>query len=284
MMELSIKHRYKNAQEVLNALDLAPYEEGMRQNMVSGFLKSPTPIPVAEPTTHLNTNLSKRLGRNDPATAAPRSSPVISIAIRREEADPQTALETGNLASPSSTAPQGGSPAGQIGYNIAAAGQVAGRDRKRGSEPSQALKPIKYTAKALVAAYEQGRRDFAQQDLMDLQLSKVIFPNIICYQAKLTRTNLQGSDLTKGDFGRASLEGANLKNANLYSAYLSYADLTGADLRGADLTGADFKYANLRGANFCGANLTNANVTEDQIVMAKVNWMTIMPSGKRGFW
>ena len=49
------------------------------------------------------------------------------------------------------------------------------------------------------------------------------------------------------------------------------------------MTGAYLSKANLRGANLSGANLTNAMVSEEQLAMAKTNWMTIKPDGKRGF-
>jgi serine/threonine protein kinase, bacterial len=34
----------------------------------------------------------------------------------------------------------------------------------------------------------------------------------------------------------------------------------------------------------CGANLTGAKITEEQLALAKTNWMTVRPSGKRGLW
>ena len=44
------------------------------------------------------------------------------------------------------------------------------------------------------------------------------------------------------------------------------------------------KNTKLKGANLCGANLTQTNLTSEQLEEVKTNWMTIMPSGKRGFW
>jgi uncharacterized protein YjbI with pentapeptide repeats len=41
------------------------------------------------------------------------------------------------------------------------------------------------------------------------------------------------------------------------------------------------RHANLKGANLCGANLCDAQVTQEQIALAKTNWLTVMPSGKR---
>ncbi len=32
----------------------------------------------------------------------------------------------------------------------------------------------------------------------------------------------------------------------------------------------------------CGANLTGAKIEDEQLALAKTNWMTIRPNGKRG--
>ncbi|MBD0362702.1 MAG: pentapeptide repeat-containing protein, partial [Coleofasciculus sp. C3-bin4] len=52
----------------------------------------------------------------------------------------------------------------------------------------------------------------------------------------------------------------------------------------ADLSYAYLNQASLKGANLCGANLTGAKINEEQLAVAKTNWATVLPSGKRGFW
>jgi serine/threonine-protein kinase len=138
--------------------------------------------------------------------------------------------------------------------------------------------------KAILDAYNNGQRNFAQEELANLNLAKAKLLGVNFYQCKLTGTNLQRADLSNADLGRADLSQAILKNTNLDNAYLAYADLQGADLRGANLTGAHLRYAHLKGANLCGANLSDAQVTREQIALAKTNWLTVMPSGKRGSW
>jgi len=32
----------------------------------------------------------------------------------------------------------------------------------------------------------------------------------------------------------------------------------------------------------CGANLTGAKISQEQLALAKANWMTVRPNGKRG--
>ncbi len=142
---------------------------------------------------------------------------------------------------------------------------------------------FKWDGNSVRSAYFKGKRDFADCELSGLQLQKAQLAGGNFYQAKLVKANLQAADLSGANLGHARLIGANLRDANLTEAYCSTANFEGADFRGADLTGAYLSKANLRGANLSGANLTNATVTEEQLAMAKTNWMTVKPDGKRGF-
>jgi serine/threonine protein kinase, bacterial len=141
----------------------------------------------------------------------------------------------------------------------------------------------KWESNNLRAAYFKGKRDFADCELSGLQLQKAQLAGGNFYQARLVKTNLQAADLSGANLGHARLIRANLRSTNLTEAYCSTANFEGADLRGADLTGAYLSKANLRGANLCGANLTDATVTEEQLALAKTNWLTTKPDGKRGF-
>jgi serine/threonine-protein kinase len=143
--------------------------------------------------------------------------------------------------------------------------------------------PAKWDANALRAAYFKGKRDFADLDLGGLNLQKANLAGANFYESRFTRANLQGVDLSEANLGHARLVQANLRDANLAQAYCSTANFEGADLRGANLTGVYLSKANLRGANLCGANLTDATVSDEQLSLAKTNWMTIKPDGKRGF-
>ncbi|MEA5509740.1 serine/threonine-protein kinase [Crocosphaera sp. UHCC 0190] len=274
MLEVSVKHRYKSAQEVLDAMAMAPYEQGMQDSMttmISGF----------------NTNASTptSTGIITPSSTTGRFSPSTNTHISKRSPVSAVSTEVGRVVS---TSVEGGvSPAANVSYNIAQ-GQGGSRRRSNGSTPSKeassAKKAKKWQEKTLLAAYEKGRRDFANQELNELNLAKAFLPGINCYESKLSRVNLQGAELSRADLGRADLSQASMKNANLSEAYLGYANLDGADLRGANLCGANLKYANLQGANLCGVDLSSAQVTEAQISLAKTNWRTVMPSGKRGFW
>lgn len=173
-----------------------------------------------------------------------------------------------------------GLPAGQIIHHKRLMSNFYNVDNSN-SNGSQVQR--KLNSQALLTAYVKGRRDFASYNMSLLNLAGADLSGTNFHSAQLRKTNLQGASLQNSDFGKASLMQANLRDANLTKAYLSHADLEGADLRGADLSYAYMSQANLRGANLCGANLTGAKVTDEQLALAKVNWLTVRPNGKRGF-
>lgn len=242
MMDLSVTHRYQSAEEVLEALNLLPYEESLKNSV--------TAVPPSLGAAPTRTPESRSLRSETPAAPRPPLS------------QPLTARVTG----------------GKVG------GTASQKPPRRPSILAASKRSAKLEAKTILDDYRRGRRDFAQQDLSQSNLIGVHLRGINFYQSNLTRAKCQRADLSEANLGRAILRQATLKNANLSNAYLCYADLEGADLRGANLSGADLKYASLKGTNLCGANLAQAQISETQLAVAKTNWLTALPSGKRGFW
>ncbi len=252
MLEVSVRHRYQTADEVLRALDMEPYMESLAQGLVAKPGGSPLGNSDPDP---------------DPPSAPTSATEKLAMAIRAKRARRQSGLSPG--------LPLSGRGGASVLPNSGRAGNTAGQP---------ARKQRRLDAEELQNAYVKGRRDFAQQNLSNLSLPEANLAGGIFHQSKLRRTNLQGANLANADFGRASLTQANLRNANLGRAYLGGADLEGADLRGADLSHAYLSKANLRGANLCGANLTSAKIDEGQLSAAKTNWSTVMPNGRGGLW
>lgn len=263
MLEVSVRHRYQSANEVLRALNLEPYLDSLAQGMTS------QPTGFAGPSNSRFGLLSGGLGR---ASGGNQSSPSVARAAMAIRAR-RTRLEGIDY--------QPGVSGNRVGSGRSTSGNTV---QSHGSSGKQAKFPRKLDAQEVQTGYSKGRRDFAEQNLSLLNLQKANLSGAIFHQAKLNKTNLQGANLYEADFGRAALTQAIMREANLARAYLSYADLEGADLRGADLSYAYLSNANLRGANLCGANLTGAKLTEEQLALAKTNWMTVRPSGKRGLW
>jgi serine/threonine protein kinase, bacterial len=264
MLEISVKHRYTTAMDVYRALDLEDHLDILENSLTTvkpgGSARRPLDYRGPDST-------------GTPSSPAARTAMAIRARqLRLDSAGLQAGLSRSRLAD-----------TGRLSGGLASRGRnSAGRGSDNGSEKPKM--PTRLDADGLQSYYGKGKRDFTSHDLRSLNLPKVNLSGATFHQSNLGKINLQGANLQNADFGRANLNQANLRDTNLIKAYFSYADLENADLRGADLSGAYLLNANLRGANLCGANLTGARMTEDQLAMAKTNWMTVRPSGKRGIW
>jgi len=263
MLEVSVRHRYQSAEQIFRDLDLEPYLDSLQNSMIRA-----NGTPPRKPSDN----------RSDPDSAGTPSSPAARQAM---------AIQARRLRSESPGLSSGGTRNRIVEPRLPVSAPLRGRDsagRGRDSGGNKPKPPARLDAEGLQTYYAKGRLDFTAHDLSLLNLPKVNLSNAKFYQANLSKSNLQGANLVDCDFGRANLSRVNLREANLARAYLSNADLEGADLRGADLSAAYLLNANLRGANLCGTNLTGAKLTEEQLAMARTNWMTIRPTGKRGMW
>ncbi len=257
MLEVSVRNRYQSATEVLRALEIEPYLESLAKGLL---IKSDT---GSKERTHNHLDNSAVLCNN---SSAPTNTGVAQVAAAIRARRAKTAAEAGGLHQASGMAKS----------------TTFVNSNSNGSQVKTSKVERKLDTQGLLTAYQKGRRDFALHNLSLLNLQGVDLSQTNFHSTQLQKTNLQGANLHNSDFGRASLTRANLKDANLSKAYFNHADLEGADLRGADLSNAYLSNANLRGANLCGANLTSAKVSDEQLALAKTNWMTIRPNGKRG--
>jgi serine/threonine protein kinase, bacterial len=280
MLEVSVRHRYSDASEVLEALNMEPYLESLANSMNTGRT-TPT---KSEPTT------AERL---DSLTPMQRAAQSIRSRQARPEAPTAPDVSAGNsyrredyrrdVVTVRPAAATGLKTDGELtGRRIdRAMDHTGGQSIGRPFSAEVGLAPHKISADELRMAYLKGDRDFMSQDLSSLRLKRMDLTGAMFHGANLTKVNLSGATLTGVDFGRTSLVRANLRDSMMSRAYLSNADLQEADLRGADLRGAYLINANLRGTNLCGANLTGAKLSDEQLAMAKTNWMTVKPNGKR---
>ncbi|WP_392535497.1 pentapeptide repeat-containing protein [Nostoc sp. C117] len=256
MLEVSVRNRYQSATEVLRALEIEPYLESLAQSLLVKSTDS-----GVKARGHNHTEDSAVLSSNPSATSAGVAQVAAAIRARRAKA-----AEAGGLHQPSGIAKS----------------TTLVNSNSNNSQIQNSKIERKLDTQSLLTAYMKGRRDFALHNLSLLNLQGAELSGTNFHSAQLQKTNLQGANLHNSDFGRASLNKANLKDANLTKAYFNHADLEAADLRGADLSNAYLSNANLRGANLCGANLTNAKISDEQLALAKTNWMTVRPNGKRG--
>lgn len=265
MMAISLRDRYQSAQQVLQALEQ---------------LDQPVPQYQPPPQQAFQPQTLPRDGRTPPMPTASRSQ--ITAASQGTVGDRKRSSPVSRRASQirAQNRRLSQDPLHESLGTLSRGGSRTNSFASRSDTTS--VRRAKVTPKGLLHAYSRGNRDFSNRNLQDLNLRKVVLPSINFHEAKLQRVNFKGANLQNANFGRATLTNAVLTDANLHQAYLSYADLEGADLRGADLTDTHLSHANLRGANLCGANLTGATVSMAQLAFAQVNWLTVMPNGKRG--
>ncbi|MDZ7957507.1 MAG: serine/threonine-protein kinase [Aulosira sp. DedQUE10] len=261
MLEVSVRNRYKTAQEVLRGLEMEPYMDSLAKGMLAK-----SDVDVREQTHHQMAN-SAVLCNNPLGSSSSAGVAQVAAAIRARRA------KTGENASHAAGIRPGVMMAKPTSLDT---------NNSYVSQNQNSHVMRKLNTQNLLTAYLKGRRDFALHNLSMLNLQGTDLSGTNFHSAQLQKTNFQGANLHSSDFGRASLTDANLRDANLSKAYFTNADLERADLRGADLSNAYLSNANLRGANLCGAILTGAKITDEQLVLAKTNWMTVRPNGKRG--
>ncbi len=261
MLAVAVSNRYQSSQEVLKALEIEPYLDSLTQSLVAQ-----SHVGVKERNNNHVEDSSAYSHPGASASASGVAQVAAAIRARRAKVAEGAGLEIGRSRA-------------QV---LSAKAVTLATMNNSSSQGSKSQVSRQMNTQSLLAAYTKGRRDFALHNLNLLNLQGTDLSGTNFHSSKLCRTNLQGANLSDSDFGRASLHGANLKDATLIKAYLGHADLEGADLRGADLSYAYLSYANLRGTNLCGANLTGAKISEEQLALAKTNWMTVRPNGKRG--
>ncbi|MTJ46756.1 serine/threonine-protein kinase [Dolichospermum sp. UHCC 0259] len=253
MLDVSVRNRYQAAQDVLTALDMEPYLDSLNQSLLSK--------PSGSTQNYSNSGIDSigyTRGNND-------SVAKLAASIRARKDKTPATIDT--------EWKHGRNQGREL------ASKPATRDVNNADDPFSARK---LDSQSLLAAYEKGRRDFAGCNFIRLSVPSANLSESNFHAAQFQQPNFQAANLHNTDFGRASLQEANFKDADLSKAYFSNADLEGADLRGANLSQAYLSQANLRGANLSGANLTGAKVTDEQLAVAKTNWLTVRPNGKRG--
>jgi serine/threonine-protein kinase len=258
MLEEAVKHRYQSAEEVLRALDLGDYIPILEKGVTCGNPHKP------------NSNSTQKDSKIEsvPSSGKTATAKLAEMIAKRKNDNSAPGSSTGGIRRSVDTS----GPATGINWSNSQ-GFTVGKPKHQ-----------KLDADSVKTFYQNGRKDFSNKDLSRLYLQKVNLSGGIFKDAKLIRTNLQGSNLENANFSKANLQMVNLQEANLSRSYFESTDLQGADLQGADLGFADMSNTNMNNANLCGANLKGAKISQEQIKQAKTNWKTIFPNGKRGSW
>ena len=264
MLEVSVRNRYKTADEALQVLDLDGHIDSLAESMIgpsSGAVDAPQGPSGVKHSAFLSSRTTRGSSRVSERNSSRRANPNYSR---------NRPLSGGRE---------------RINSSRSSLGSKSSRTNTIGkSNSAEPKKLTKLDKESLLGAYANGRRDFSYKDIGLHDLEKVDLSKASFKYSKLIKVNLQGAELTSTNFSNTDMRQANLRNSHLGRAYFIATNLEGVDLRGADLSFARFDNAKLKGANLCGANLTSSSVTKEQLAQAKTNWATILPSGRRGFW
>ena len=278
MLEVSVKNRYKTAEEALQALDMSDHLDDLSHSMV-GYSNDLSEGRSNSGSSRQNTysSRSKTQARTNERGSGSRSR--ANQTSRRtaysSRSQNRSRMETGRVNTDINS---------HSNPTSRSQGRLSRSNSTAKNQARESTKPIKLDKQDLLSSYAGGRRDFTFKDISLQNLQKANLSGSNFHHCRMIKINFQGADLSSADFTGCDLRQGVLRNANLGRSYLSDANLEGTDLRGADLSYAQCKDTKLKGANLCGANLTNANITEEQLALAKTNWTTILPNGKRGFW
>ncbi len=262
MLEVSVKHRYQSAKEVLQAMKLEPYMDSLNQGMMSKPIRN-----------------SLELTEDIPQPSSPSARMAQQIRARKQSRQGKLGQRP-DFTQMRSTNTTGGARSQPSTYSsMTSQSRRTGNFTTSGGRTGQ---PQRLHPQELQKRYDRGDRDFTGVDFRASNLQRLGLSGSNFHETNFSGANLQGANLSNTDFGHAGLSQARLKDASLVKAYLSHANLQEADLRGANLSNAYLSNANLRGANLGGANLTGAKVTDEQLALAKLSWNTIFPNGRRG--
>ncbi|MEO0540481.1 MAG: serine/threonine-protein kinase [Cyanobacteria bacterium P01_A01_bin.105] len=268
MLEISVRHRYSSADAILRDLDLEPYLDSLAQNMAF-----PTPAAgngnISGATSQESAAMSEDgITSSSAGHSSPSSRLAAAIRARRERANAKTTMSSRQ------------NRYRRTPLNLSSSGSLATQLDSTGGQRPPTTRQV--TAETLQLAYGKGHRDFSMQELVGVDLQRAELSGASFSGTKFRRANLQQADFSNTNLGRADLSHAHLRNANLAGAYLGMANLEGSDLRGASLTRCCLTKASLKGANLSGADLSGAEVTDAQLAVARTNWATIYPNGRRG--
>lgn len=198
MLEMDVKNRFKSAEEIINQLDIAPYEQELEQSL-------------AVPQSRSDNVPEEDLNSESPDTTYTSATARLAMAIRARK-----------------------SRQGKTNFMIALTPQnlLMAYANGRNDFSSQNLSKLDLSNANLTSV------NFRNCQLIKTNLEEANLSKANLYNSNLTGAILRKANLYKTYFLNAVLENADLRGANLEKADLTGAYLTGANLCGANLTNA----------------------------------------------
>lgn len=146
-------------------------------------------------------------------------------------------------------------------------------DQEEFNERKEALNYWYATGEELIAAYENGDRNFAYLNIKDADLqnadlsesdfSAAVFDNVNLELANLSKSNMEGAEIKNsqlyssdfnGIYGDVGFNSCNLKLANFSGAELQYSFFEICDLSDASFIKANFESTSFNSVNMSGAS------------------------------
>jgi serine/threonine-protein kinase len=212
MLDLDVRKRYNSAQEVIQALDILPYE----QELAGGMIRMKTSIDSDDIFSSLNDTDTPKRNRI--------TSPDLAEAIRkRQERNKKLSLQSENLSSEN---------------KVTTTKLTSEKIIQQYSKGNKNFSQMNFSQMNL-ESLKLSRASFSQGKLIGTNLQKSNLYKTNFYNANLAQANLKEACLKKAELFRANLKSADLQGANLKGANLTGANLKDANLCGANLTGAE---------------------------------------------
>ncbi len=205
MLEVSVRHRYKSAGEVLKALEMEPYLASLNQSLLAK--------PSLEEKSTGNLLSCQSLNSPDPQVSHTSATAKLARAIRARRARSRKKVPT------------------QLDANTIMRAYFKGRrdftnqnlnhlDLQRAN-----LSGVIFHQSKLMKVNLQGA-DLSSADFGRAILNQAVLRNANLSRAYLSYTDLEGADLRGADLSFAHLKDANLKGANLCGANLTHASVS----------------------------------------------------------
>ena len=209
MLHTDIRSRYKSAAEIIEALDIVPYEQELKNSL------------IAQNNTQSQLTAGETGVEQDEQTMYTSPTVKLAMAIRARK-----------------------SRQGKTKFLIEASRHtiIEAYANGRTDFSQQSFNNLNLAQASLVEAnfrYSQ----LARTNLKEADLSKANFYGANLSEANLHRANLHQAYLLNTDLQNADLRGANLQGANMINAKLKGANLSGADLTNAQVDKEQLKEA-----------------------------------------
>ncbi|WP_373480730.1 pentapeptide repeat-containing protein [Geminocystis sp.] len=199
MLEVDVRNRYKSAEEVINDLEMVPYEQELEKSLSNGVKSSPTILPVPENSIE-NTHVSatSRLAMAIRARKSRQGKSKYLVQVTPETII--TAYAQGRTDFSKQNFHQ---------FNFS-----------QGNIPDINFRHCLLTE----ANFEET--NLTNANFYNANVSKAKFGKANLRKVHFVKADLQNTDFREADLGRANLEGANVKGANFCGANLSKANIS----------------------------------------------------------